>query len=340
MTDWILLLCSICACSTAAICLASRPLGEWAGLMDRPDRIRKLHAVDTPLTGGIAVLFPVALATAGFLLSVHFEQYLLTATGASAALLVLGALDDRYGLKVAPRFLIFTAIVLIAFAVDPLFVIHTLRLELLELEVPLAPFGWLTTLIMVIGFVNAVNMADGMNGQFLGTVALWSIFILFYIEPALAAPYAALATSAAVALVFNVRGRLFSGSAGSYAISLFIGLSAIALYRGSNGAFPAEIPVFWFWLPVADCVRLFAWRMWSGRSPFSADREHFHHILMGSLRPHNALAVYLALLAAPGIAALIDQEAAVAALFLCLALYGLLLAFCRLHRGAAFSRKA
>ena len=30
------------------------------------------------------------------------------------------------------------------------------------------------TLLMIVGFVNATNMADGMNGQFLGSVVIWA----------------------------------------------------------------------------------------------------------------------------------------------------------------------
>jgi UDP-GlcNAc:undecaprenyl-phosphate GlcNAc-1-phosphate transferase len=230
-----LVLCLLCATATTLVCMYCRAIGEQTGLMDRPDHVRKLHDTDTPLIGGIAVLLPLIITTSAYLWFMHFDRFLFTATTASAALLVLGAWDDRYGVTVARRFLILSFIVLGAFAADPTLVINTLRLELLEVEFSLAALAWPATLLIVVGFVNAVNMADGMNGQLLATVALWSIFLLFYIEPEIAQPYAALAISAAVALVFNLKGRLFSGSAGSYAVSLFIGFSAIALYRRSGG---------------------------------------------------------------------------------------------------------
>jgi UDP-N-acetylmuramyl pentapeptide phosphotransferase/UDP-N-acetylglucosamine-1-phosphate transferase len=114
------------------------------------------------------------------------------------------------------------------------------------------------TLVIIVGFVNAANMADGMNGQLPGSVVIWTAFLLCYVPPALAAPYIALLLSASVAFAFNIRGALFSGSAGAYSASLFLALSAIATYRVAGDTLPAEVPALWFYLPVLDCLRLFA----------------------------------------------------------------------------------
>jgi UDP-GlcNAc:undecaprenyl-phosphate/decaprenyl-phosphate GlcNAc-1-phosphate transferase len=142
-------------------------------------------------------------------------------------------------------------------------------------------------------------------------------------------PFIFLICSAMVALVFNLRGKLFTGSSGAYATSMFVGFGAIAAYRLGNGYMAAQVPVYWFWLPVLDCVRLMASRTINGQSPFTPDRDHFHHMLLKRMRPSRALALYLALLAAPGVAAMFSEGLASTTLVLCIAFYCVFLAAAR-----------
>jgi UDP-GlcNAc:undecaprenyl-phosphate GlcNAc-1-phosphate transferase len=328
-----LLLCIAPAAVTALLCLLSRQIGEAAGLMDRPDNVRKLHTQDTPLTGGIAVMIPVlavsfvvALGAGVVALGADFEKFLYIQSLATALILLLGVVDDRFSLTPFTRLFFVSAIVLLALFLEPQFVVHNFRIVALGVELPLGMMAWPLTLLMVAGFINAVNMADGMNGQLMGAMLLWSIFILCYANDQLAIPYIALLLSLAVALFFNLRGRLFSGSAGSYAFSLFVGLSAIYLYRRSADFFYAEIPVYWFWLPVIDCLRLFVLRLAHGRSAFAPDRDHFHHVLLDFLGPNVSLIVYLLLLGLPGAVAILYPDSGGQALILCVAVYVLLLA--------------
>jgi UDP-GlcNAc:undecaprenyl-phosphate GlcNAc-1-phosphate transferase len=168
-----------------------------------------------------------------------------------------------------------------------------------------------------------------MNGQLLGSVMLWSAFIVHYMGSYTGLPFVFLICSAMVAFVFNLRGKLFTGSSGAYAASLFVGFGAIAAYRLGNGDMAAQVPVYWFWLPVLDCVRLMVSRTMNGQSPFAPDRDHFHHMLLESMRPSRALALYLTLLAAPGIASMFSEGFASATFVLCIAFYCAFLATTR-----------
>jgi hypothetical protein len=62
----------------------------------------------------------------------------------------------------------------------------------------------------------------------------------------------------------------------------------------------------------------------AGRSPLSADRNHFHHMLMSRMRVRYALLVYLGLLAAPGIAVEINWYLAVVTSVLSIAIYAMI----------------
>ena len=315
---------------TLAICLCAQRFGEGAKLISRPDGDRRLHERDTPLVGGIAILLPVCIVSIFYLISQPHNFVTLTAVVSSMLMLGIGILDDRLGISPVWRLLALTFISFGIFSFQPIFVLHSLRLWFLHQNytVQLDPFATVATAVMIIGFVNAANMADGINGQLLGSVIIWSGFILLHSVGVSAMPYIALICSSCVGLYFNLRGKLFAGSAGSYAASFFVALGAIATYRQAVPPMYAQTPMFWFWLPVADCLRMIVTRVVQGKRPFAGDRNHFHHLLLDFLRVRYSLLIYLFLLGLPGACAEIDQHWGKVALLFCLAIYGCAVFWC------------
>ncbi len=319
----------VSAVLTAAICCFARVFGERAQLIARPDGDRRLHEKDTPLIGGLAVLVPAFVVSLIYMTFYKHEFFMQVAIIASAFMLIIGVLDDRLGISPVWRLVALTFISFVVFSVEPMFVLYSFHFWILHVNwiVQLAPIAAPITALMIVGFVNASNMADGMNGQLLGSILIWSALIMRHLGFDAALPFVALICSTAVALVFNLRSKLFSGSAGAYAASLFIALGAIAAYRQSYPILYAQTPLFWFWLPVLDCLRLFVTRIAHGKSPFLGDRSHFHHMLLDVMRTRYALPIYLVLLGLPGAVAEtghgdIGQNLAKIALLVCLAIYG------------------
>jgi UDP-GlcNAc:undecaprenyl-phosphate GlcNAc-1-phosphate transferase len=305
------------------ICRFAEPIGTACGLVDKPDGTRKLHARATPLVGGLALLLPSVVVSLPRLASAP-GGYLLAAIVASYVTLLIGVIDDRIGVPPAWRLLSMMFVVFMALSAQPFFIVHYVRLHLMGLSLSgsLDPFGGPLTVLVILGFVNACNMADGMNGQLLGSLAIWSAFVAPHLDRADANAFLALIASTLVTFIFNLRERLFSGSSGSYAGPLFIAFGAITAYHGSHGTLSGEIPLLWFWLPVVDCIRLMATRLLAGRSPFSGDRNHFHHMLLAHMRVPGALPIYLVLLALPGVAAEFGGPQAFYTFLLCSSVYG------------------
>lgn len=318
--------CAVSALLTAAVCYGAPAFARITRLIDRPDGVRKLHETDTPLMGGPALLIPSLAVAAVYLVGTSGHGDILVAVAAAALALIIGIIDDRMGISPGRRLAMLTAVTLGAFAITPIFILHSMWFALFNtgFSIPLGVFAVPMTALCVLGFVNAVNMADGINGQLLGSIVVWCAFIVYFLGPAEGMPFIALACSAVVTFFFNMRGRLFSGSSGAYASALFVGLGAIYTYHHSNGAMPADMILCWFWLPVFDCVRLMVSRALHSRSPFSSDRNHFHHILLGRMRARYVLAVYLALLAAPGAAALVSGITGSVVFVLCILIYAVL----------------
>jgi UDP-GlcNAc:undecaprenyl-phosphate GlcNAc-1-phosphate transferase len=268
--------------------------------------------------GGIAVLVPVLVSALIFSAVLPMSMVMREAFFASAFVLIIGVLDDRLGLSPMWRIVALSFVCFGLFSFNPFFVLHSVTVW--GFTIPLDPFAAPITALMVIGLVNAGNMADGINGQLLGSVLIWSAFIVHYLDLRDAAPFVVLMCSTAIALLFNLRDKLFSGSAGSYGISCLIALGSIAAYRAGLHT-QAEMPVLWFWLPVLDCLRLIIFRMIEHRRPFSGDRNHIHHLLMDIVRVRYALLIYLVFLGIPGALAEINEHWGKVALITCLLIY-------------------
>jgi UDP-GlcNAc:undecaprenyl-phosphate GlcNAc-1-phosphate transferase len=298
-------------------------LGRRLGVMDWPDPEggRKNHAQVTPLVGGMAVVLSV-LGALGLmaindprwtgLTVMHMRWFAL----AVFTMLATGMADDRFGLGPRVR-LVFGLVVFTLVA-----------LYAPDFRVGFLSFGgadhvWMVglgetmfTVACLVGLMNAVNMADGKNGLVIGLALIWTVLIWLAAPPALSPVCAALAVSLGVVFVFNMRGRLFLGDAGSYGISAIVGLLAIYVYNHSFPVWHAERVALLFVVPVLDTLRLITARALRGGSPFAADRDHLHHHIAFRWGWPRGLWVYLVLVAAPNLAALALPEAALALLVL------------------------
>jgi UDP-GlcNAc:undecaprenyl-phosphate GlcNAc-1-phosphate transferase len=93
-----------------------------------------------------------------------------------------------------------------------------------------------------------------------------------------------------VILGFNLRGKLFLGDGGAYALGILMGCGAILTYSANPGTVFADTIVVWLALPVFDCLRVIFRRKLAGESPFLPQRDHLHHHFINAQGPGLALA--------------------------------------------------
>ncbi|KAB7648245.1 glycosyltransferase family 4 protein [Polymorphobacter fuscus] len=282
-------------------------IGRALRLLDHPDGGRKIHARATPLVGGIAV---AAAAVVGSLLALaHYgDPQLAWLAAAVAAMFAIGVADDRVHLPPVIRLVLALLAlgVVVASATD--FQVLALRFADADRMVLGGYVGLAFTLLCLVGLLNAVNMADGKDGIVVGCGLVWTAVLTVHAaHGALLLLPVLLATGAAllVLLVFNLRRRLFLGDGGSYALSALFGLLAIYVYNDEGTAMRADDVALLFAIPVFDTIRLMAVRIAGGRSPFHADRDHFHHHLYARIGWPRGLVIYLGLVALPNLAALL-----------------------------------
>jgi UDP-GlcNAc:undecaprenyl-phosphate GlcNAc-1-phosphate transferase len=256
-------------------------------LMDIPVG-RKKHAAPTPLMGGVVLLgafVPVALICIVAFASERWLGSLLIWVSCVSVMALVGLGDDRHSLSPRLRLVISFAVFAAAAAVDPTFNVRVLDFNIHPLTLGLGTW-WLAvifTVICCVGLLNAINMADGKNGLVLGLSLGWVAMLATRAVGPLLPLIGVFSAVLVVLFVFNMRGKLFLGDGGAYAIATAIGMLAIMVYNTPGietlRAVSADELVLLFLVPVADSFRLSYKRLRQGRSPMSADRDHLHHHL-------------------------------------------------------------
>jgi UDP-GlcNAc:undecaprenyl-phosphate/decaprenyl-phosphate GlcNAc-1-phosphate transferase len=281
------------------------------GLLDRPNA-RKVHTNPTPLGGGIGIwLGVVAVFAAGTLATVVLSKNptlgdawlpesmtvylpgLVSRIGsiwflilAGTVLMVLGLLDDRYGLDWRLRLAIELGV---ASAV-----VYGQHLQLTAyINVP-----WLTSILSVfwiVMLINAFNMLDNMDALSGGVAsiicAMLSIMLVTTPESEIGQPQwfvaAMMMTLLGSLLGFLNHNRppakIFMGDAGSYFVGYWIAIGTLlSTYPGARGDTPHAVlaPLCLLAIPLYDMVSVIWIRVREGRSPFQADKKHFSHRLV------------------------------------------------------------
>jgi len=278
----------LAAASTAAIAtpMASK-LARLFDIVDRPNERKVNKRADIPLLGGVAVAFGtvMGIAVAGIvageeaLAPVRLEGFLLGST----ALLVLGVVDDRFGLGAWTKLCvqILAAVVAIQYG----FVIPHITEPLTRTTFEIPEWAsWAVTIAWIVGVTNAVNLIDGLDGLATGLGAIIGatlVEICWQAGQGVGVVYGVALVGALLGfLPFNFPpARIFLGDTGA----LFIGYS-LALLALEGSRQPAiltfVVPLLALAVPLLDTLLSIVRRLREGRPVFSADRAHMHHRLL------------------------------------------------------------
>lgn len=251
---------------------------------------RTSHSKNIPNLGGMA-LFSAFLVTvtivAGDLMSYNIFYFIcgliiMFFTGMKDDVLII---DPRK--KLAAQVIVAAIIAVMAdikiVSLFEIFNIGTLS------YIPSIAFSVLIILLLINGF----NLIDGIDGLASGTGIVASVFFGIYFWSIHDASYAiicfSLAGSLAGFFIFNVFGstnKIFLGDTGSLILGLTISVLMIEFLNPENagsGKLANALPAFaaaTLILPLFDTIRIFIIRIIQGKSPFAADHQHVHHLLL------------------------------------------------------------
>jgi UDP-GlcNAc:undecaprenyl-phosphate/decaprenyl-phosphate GlcNAc-1-phosphate transferase len=281
-------------------------------LYDRPGG-RKLHKRPTPLMGGLVLVVALVPIIIAYMLSYEPEGIGHWALASFAVTMIgsalVGIFDDRKPFSARRRFAITLALFSLLLIIEPRFALQSLQFTGIESAISLGRIGGsIFTLFILLGFLNAVNMADGKNGLVIGLSIIWSGLLAYTGPGGLIPVLLPFATLLVILLLYNIAGRLFLGDGGTYGLAALISLAATYSYYFHGGTQTADALILMFLIPVADMMRLIVVRIAAGRSPLDGDRDHFHHHLLSWLGWPGGLIIYWLLVAVPNLWALKAPE--------------------------------
>jgi UDP-N-acetylmuramyl pentapeptide phosphotransferase/UDP-N-acetylglucosamine-1-phosphate transferase len=140
--------------------------------------------------------------------------------------------------------------------------------------------GWAVAVIFCVGFINAINMADGANGLVPGIVFIASV-IFNSVMGALV--WEVLSIVSGVFLLFNViSGRLFLGDAGAYGLGSILVLAGF--YAVNTNRISVEFAAVMMCYPCVEVIMSMIRRRIAGRSMFKPDNHHLHNYIHEHLK--------------------------------------------------------
>jgi UDP-N-acetylmuramyl pentapeptide phosphotransferase/UDP-N-acetylglucosamine-1-phosphate transferase len=273
-------------------------------LYDEPDDKRKFHNQPIPSLGGLGMFVGFILS---ILLTVNFAadapefQFYIAAflliffLGIKDDIMVLSATKKFAGQLLVAGILIYKSNLVIS-NMNGLFGVYAMN-----------PFcSYTLTIFAIVVIINAFNLIDGVDGLAggLGLISSLIFAIFFLINQNI--PYAVLGFSFAGCLLaflyYNFHpARIFMGDTGSLLIGLVNSILVIKfIQEGSTyTSYPVTAaPAVGFGillLPLMDTLRVFTIRVMQGRSPFSPDRNHIHHLFLSRGFNHKSVTLICAL---------------------------------------------
>jgi UDP-GlcNAc:undecaprenyl-phosphate GlcNAc-1-phosphate transferase len=263
------------------------------GWLDKPNW-RKVNKKPMPLVGGLAIYLGFIVACALVLpkspVAVNNEKLLGFLAG-SFIILLVGITDDIKGLSARRKLFYQMAAALLAY-ISGYSIIKVSNILGGAFHAP-AIISMTLTVIWIIGFTNAINLMDGLDGLAAGVSAIIAASLFFagirsnnIIVSLLAI---GIAGSTLGFLPYNFYpAKIFMGDTGS----MFLGfaLSLISIEAAHKGAtfVTLLIPIIAMGVPTVDTGLSIIRRLIKGNGVFKADKEHIHHKLLvreGAQRP-------------------------------------------------------
>ncbi|MEA2111209.1 MAG: MraY family glycosyltransferase [Campylobacterota bacterium] len=245
-------------------------------LIDNPNE-RSVHRIPMPTSAGIGVILSVLIIVTLF----HYELvisfwYLLLSI---IIVFIVGIIDDIKNIAPRYKFLGITLAILLlcynGYYIDSLgnYFSHKVSLHWF--------FIFPITYFAVIGYTNALNLVDGVDGL-AGSVSVVIFSTLLAIGIRFSDPLIITLSSMSIAsllafLLFNwYPAKIFMGDSGSLTLGFLISVLSI---KALEYITPTSI-LFIAAVPILDTVIVFYRRVQRHGSPFKADRIHLHHLIL------------------------------------------------------------
>jgi UDP-GlcNAc:undecaprenyl-phosphate GlcNAc-1-phosphate transferase len=289
--------------STLVFVPITRAFGAGAGLLDHPHE-RRIQRTAVPRTGGIGILIGmlcgvIALIQLSDSLGVPVGRPVIAIFFGAGLIHLTGILDDLVDLppfsKLFAQMLAVGVVVGHGLVIDRVVLPGGATLELGALALPLTSF-------FILGYVNAINLVDGLDGLAGGIVAIGAALLglngIMTGNAVLAALSTVLLATVSGFLPYNFSGRrkTFLGDAGSMLLGFMVPVTAIHGSRFSGESTGLFLALAVATVPILDTATTILRRFRNRKAIFRPDTMHVHHRLIRfGLSPARSVGTILAL---------------------------------------------
>ncbi|MDA9850541.1 undecaprenyl/decaprenyl-phosphate alpha-N-acetylglucosaminyl 1-phosphate transferase [Flavobacteriaceae bacterium] len=260
---------------------------------------RSSHSAIATSSGGIAIFTSIfSVSCILYILGIEAYEYkLLVPLG---LITLIGIYDDIYEVDYKLKFMfqIITAKILI----DQGFIITNLHgiFGFFELSSIIAQ---LLTIFIIVSIINSINFIDGVDGLALGVLSIFIIAFEYFSKNYFEFDNLSLLIlgSTLPLWYFNYREKkkIFLGDAGSLMIGAIISIYTISilsnqyLIRPEYDLHKILFVISILFYPIIDIIRVCFLRIYKGKSPFVADKNHIHHLLLNRFTKHSFVVMFI-----------------------------------------------
>ena len=253
---------------------------------------RSSHSSLATRSGGISIFLTLFLISVYFYLS-GFDIYEFSLLVPLSLLMVVGLYDDVNGVDFKLKFIF--QIIAAKIIIDNGLIIDNLHglFGVYELSRITAQ---LLTIFIIVAIINSINFIDGIDGLAITTVILFIIgFEFFASDPTSFTNLSTILIGSLVPIYyfnFRKKNKVFLGDSGSLLLGGVISMYVIRILTNNYIIQPEfdlhkilfVISILFY--PIIDIIRIFFLRLIKGRSPFHADKNHIHHLILKKIKNH------------------------------------------------------
>ena len=285
-------------------------ISKKLNVIDIPNEKRKIHKSPTPKTGSYSIAILFFFFVVFNLIYKKFDQSINIVLTGSLLIFIVGFIDDKYKLNALTKIISISLITFLLCIYSDDLIVDKFYIYSYDFFFKLEFFSILFTILCILCLVNAVNLADGINGLATGIIVIWLLYIYkIYIyeikidHSDLSFLFYTVIINLVLIFVHNYKGKHFLGDSGSLMLSGFVAFLVIYLHN-KNIDIPkhynsSETLFIIFIIPILDMIRLFFTRLVNKKNPGIGDNNHFHHYLIKRMPIFYALSLYFSLINIP-----------------------------------------
>jgi len=249
---------------------------------------RSSHQSIATRSGGIAIFSTIfVISTYNYFNSVEIFDYSLIVP--ISLMLIVGLYDDIYKLDFKLKFIF--QIIAAKIIIDNGLIIDNLHgvFGIYELNRIIAQ---LITVFFIVAIINSINFIDGIDGLAISVVSLFIICFEFFSKSDTSFILLSLIIVCSILPMFYF--NYFLGDSGSLFLGILVStyvihiLSQEYVIKEKYDIHKIIFILSVLFYPIFDIIRIIFKRIIEGKSPFEADNNHLHHLILRKTKSHFA----------------------------------------------------